>query len=376
MRTSGRPVTCAALRRRRRAAGSPPWRARPPPARPRRRGSTRRSSGPPAANVGEALCLAHERVELGLLAVLRVEEVAAHGVARPEDLDPGHVAAGEVAAERHERGRAAGQLRERLGAVDVAGRGVRVGARWPGDRVDRRELLAAEPADLVELVHAHVPKMPPLRARNAALRRLAVPLEAGEQVDLAELARVDSLAAAPGAPGRSAASSATWKRHAVAFHGLLRPRGLPALDSPQGFSHRIGSPAAATCVTSSMWRSLGAAISTPSMPPAARSSRRPRTPRAPSRRSPRVASATGSTTAVTATVDDPASARRWVRPMRPGADQPEAEHGRRSQPALVQELAVGALVRCRPLEALLRPREGVLLHDEPAAIADPPERRR
>ena len=37
---------------------------------------------------------------------------------------------------------------------------------------------------------------------------------------------------------------------------------------PQGFSHRIGRPAAASCVTSCRCSVLGAAISTPSSPPA------------------------------------------------------------------------------------------------------------
>jgi hypothetical protein len=77
---------------------------------------------------GEALRLAHERVQLGSHAVLRVEEVATHGVARPEDLDSSHVAAVEIPAERHDRGRPAGQRRQRLGAVDVPGHVLRVGS--------------------------------------------------------------------------------------------------------------------------------------------------------------------------------------------------------------------------------------------------------
>src|SRR6185437_5973729 len=125
-------------------------------------------------------------------AILWVEEVGADRVPRPEDLDPGHVADGVVPTQGHERARATGQARDGLGAVGIARR-LGVGAREPGHRGNLAELLAAQPAHLVELVDAHVPEDPAAAGAKLRARRLPVPLRAGVEVDLPELALLDAL---------------------------------------------------------------------------------------------------------------------------------------------------------------------------------------
>src|SRR4029079_7648007 len=168
----------------------------------------------------EALGLTKERIQLGLLAVLRVQEVGTHRVAGPEDLDPGHVPTGEIAAEGHKRGRTAGEPRHGLGAVGVAGGVVGVRAERTRNGGDLAEVLAAEPADLVELVHAHVPEDAAAGRPERGAGRLLVPLGACEQMDLAELAALDLLPQClEGGNVPPPIRDLEW--HAVAVDGLL-----------------------------------------------------------------------------------------------------------------------------------------------------------
>ena len=129
--------------------------------------------GPARRELGEAFRLAPQRIELRHLTLRWIENVATDGVPRPEDLDPDHVTAGVVPTEGHEAARAPGQLGQRLGAVDVGrhlGVGARSGEAIAGDRID---LLAAEPAHLVELVHAHVDEDPAAVCPEGRGRRLS-----------------------------------------------------------------------------------------------------------------------------------------------------------------------------------------------------------
>src|ERR1700689_1191469 len=77
----------------------------------------------------------------------------------------------------------------------------------------------------------------------------------------------------------------------------------------------------------------------------------------------------GSATAATATSSEPAIARRWVRPMRPGPASP-SRNAATSQPPGGQIRPVVALVLRGPGEALGGAREDVLLDHQPALEAD------
>jgi hypothetical protein len=54
------------------------------------------------------------------------------------------------------------------------------------------ELLAREPADLVELVHAHVDRNPAARTAELGTRRVGIPLPAGDERDLTQLSGEDA----------------------------------------------------------------------------------------------------------------------------------------------------------------------------------------
>src|SRR5690606_14219267 len=83
-------------------------------------------------------------------------------------------------AETTEHGDALGITGHRRYRRDLAGQGS-----------DDRELLAGEPADLVELVDAHVAQDPATRCPEPGRRRLAVPLPRLDELDLTELAGGD-----------------------------------------------------------------------------------------------------------------------------------------------------------------------------------------
>src|SRR6516225_4025762 len=76
--------------------------------------------------------------------------------------------------------------------------------------------------------------------------------------------------------------------------------------------------------------------------------------------------------AVTATRSEPASARRWVRPIRPAPTRP-SRNGAMSQPPFGQERAVVPLLGGGPREAFRAARQDVLLHHQPAAERDLPQ---
>jgi hypothetical protein len=108
-----------------------------------------------------------------------------------EDLDLASSAQWEPPAERDQRGGPAGKGAEHLGADGVAGDGrVRQGPR--GDSLEPADLLAGEPADLIELMHSHVHEDAPATRAEARRRRLLVPLIAGDMIEIAQLAGDDT----------------------------------------------------------------------------------------------------------------------------------------------------------------------------------------
>ena len=91
---------------------------------------------------------------------------------------------------------------------------------------------------------------------------------------------------------------------------------------PQGFSQRIGRPAAAICATSDRCSVLGAATSTPSSPPARSIASASACSATPASCNAARAAADGSATATTRTTSLADSARRCTRPMRPAPTRP------------------------------------------------------
>src|SRR5580658_1382224 len=158
-----------------------------------------------------------------------------------------------------------------------------------------------------------------------------------------------------------------------------------AAVSPHGFSHKMGSPRAATSAMTAPCWSVGAAMSTPSssawssisftlsctLTPGAATSAR--------------AAADGSAMAVTLTRSEPARARRWVRPIRPAPTRPIPNGA--MVPALVsrysiwfdsaclqasrgEELPVVPLLGRGAGEPFGAARQDVLLDHQPAAERD------
>src|SRR5437660_4544739 len=76
--------------------------------------------------------------------------------------------------------------------------------------------------------------------------------------------------------------------------------------------------------------------------------------------------------AVTATRSEPASARRWVRPIRPAPTRP-SRNGAMSQTPFGQERAVVPLFGGGPREPFGATGEDVLLDHQPAAERDLPQ---
>ena len=121
-----------------------------------------------------------------------------------EDLDRDEVASRVVPAERHRGRGAAGEAEQGLGVVGVrAGRRVERGG-LDGD--DGGHRLTRQPADDVELVHAHVDEGATAGAPELRGRRGAVPLRTHEVQHLPEFARDDRAPAARPSRARSAAS--------------------------------------------------------------------------------------------------------------------------------------------------------------------------
>ena len=102
-----------------------------------------------------------------------------------ERLGPHDVPGWVVPAQRDEPGGAAGQGQDHLGAVHIR-YAIRCGTgRHRGQAGD---VLAGQPAQLVELVHAHVDRDPAAVRPEVRRRRPLVPLVAGDQVDDPEVA--------------------------------------------------------------------------------------------------------------------------------------------------------------------------------------------
>ena len=193
-----------------------------------------------AGERGEALGLPPHRLQLGPLPLRRVEEVAAHGAAGAERLRARHVARGVIPAQRDEAGAAAGQLRDHLRAVHVRGL-VRGLAEPAGDQAGRHrrqagDVLAGQPAELIELVHAHVDEDAAAVGAERRRRRLQVPLVAGHQVDGAQLTGGHPLAQLRPARARTAAST----RPGTA------PRPPPRPPPPPGSARRSPRTASRT----------------------------------------------------------------------------------------------------------------------------------
>ena len=141
------------------------------------------------------------REALGLLAqgaVKRVigggrpQELAFLGAFGPEDLDLAHVAQRKPAPQRDDRGRPAGKLGQDVCAFRIAWPTLARDARC--ERRDGAEFLLHEPSRLVELMYAHVDEYSAAVGAKVGTRRLAVPLEVGHRVDLAQLASRDAVA--------------------------------------------------------------------------------------------------------------------------------------------------------------------------------------
>jgi len=72
-----------------------------------------------------------------------------------------------------------------------------VGCRAGRYHGQARDVLAGQPAQLIELVHAHVDRDPAAVRAEHRRRRPLVPLVTGDQVDDAELARGDPVMQLP-----------------------------------------------------------------------------------------------------------------------------------------------------------------------------------
>src|SRR5689334_11127411 len=73
----------------------------------------------------------------------------------------------------------------------------RLGGDARRDRSDRLELLARQPAGLVELVHAHVDEDPAAVSSKIGAGGRAVPLKVRHAVEVAQLTCADALAQLP-----------------------------------------------------------------------------------------------------------------------------------------------------------------------------------
>src|SRR6516225_3742792 len=114
------------------------------------------------------------------------------------------------------------------------------------------------------------------------------------------------------------------------------------------------------------WRSVGTTISTPSRVSLSSISAMPGYTGAPTAGTVRRTCSDTSAMAATATRSDPASARRWVRPIRPAPMSPSRNGGAMSQPPRGEEGTVEPLLLRGAREPLRAARQDVLLHHQPA----------
>src|SRR6516165_8385155 len=113
-------------------------------------------------------------------------------------------------------------------------------------------------------------------------------------------------------------------------------------------------------------RSVGTTMRTPSRASASSISAIPGYTGAPTAGTARRTCSDTSAMAVTATRFDPASARRWVRPIRPAPMSPSRNGGAMSQPPRGEEGPVEVLLPRGAREPFRAARQDVLLHHQPA----------
>ena len=142
--------------------------------------------------IRETFSLALQGLQEYRLAVRRPEEPAVLCVACAECFDTADVAERKAPTKRNESGAAAGQRAQDLRAVGVAG-DRRLGANVGDRRNDLRELLSAQPADLVEFMYAHVDEDAATVGAKRGCRRFAIPLVAGHEIQCTQIARDDAL---------------------------------------------------------------------------------------------------------------------------------------------------------------------------------------
>jgi hypothetical protein len=123
--------------------------------------------------------------------IRRPEETALLGIAGAKYFHAADIAARKTPAKRNQGRAATRQRAQRLSAPCLARR------KWiDRDRCHRRsnagELLPAQPADLVELVHPHVNEDAAAAGVKLHRRRFAIPLVAGQEIQRAHLAIHDT----------------------------------------------------------------------------------------------------------------------------------------------------------------------------------------
>src|SRR5580692_4582415 len=190
-------------------------------------------------------------------------------------------------------------------------------------------------------------------------------------------------------PGTNRRQYATWSGTPAAAATAADACAAAAV-SPHGFSHKMGSPRAATSAMIAPCWSVGAAMSTPSSAVRSSISATLWWTATPGAATASRAAGDISAMAVTFTTSEPARARRWVRPMRPAPIRPipngamvTAVASRYCAPLTVlllqcllqaargQELAVVPLLGRRAREPLGAARQDVLFDHQPAAERDP-----
>ena len=143
-------------------------------------------ASPPRTQARERLRLAPQRIEEHAFTVGRPQKPAVLGVARAECLDAADIAERKAPAERHQRRAAARQCAQHLCAFGAA--------ETDATRdIEPRKLLAAEPTDLIEFVHAHIDEHAATAGVELRRRRFAIPLVAGKEIQCAQFAIGDAL---------------------------------------------------------------------------------------------------------------------------------------------------------------------------------------
>lgn len=156
--------------------------------------------GPAAVRAGrrnpERLRLQTQCLQLSEFPVCWIKEAALGGPGSTEYFRAGHITCRMMAAERDESDGTAGHLHEHLRAVGVAGH-VWVLNQRRGHRAYLADVLAGEPAELVELVHPHVDGDATAVCTELHRRRLLIPLVTRDEVDSAEATAVNSVPELP-----------------------------------------------------------------------------------------------------------------------------------------------------------------------------------